>query len=89
MIAVTQNGQYAYFPTEAFSKVVDSVCDCALVPNRLRQTVSMITKLRWCQFGVLGVIDLRERNNVRTFLVSFGEEYVGLKQGRAGTAAHN
>jgi len=65
-------------PLETFSKVIESIYDCALDPNHWGETIGIIAELCQCQHGALGVIDLENVRNELTFHVGVDEHFVRL-----------
>jgi hypothetical protein len=52
---------------EAFSKVVEAIYDCALEPERWRETLPLICELMHSPFAALGIHDYDQRTTGRVF----------------------
>lgn len=55
-------GTFSGIPLETFSKVVETISDCALNPSCWPQVLSSITKLSRSHFGLLALIDLENEH---------------------------
>jgi len=78
VIAVIQDGECFHFSYEIFAKIDEAACDCAPLPGRFRQSMGIITGLRWRR---LGAIKLREGQNENTFRASVKKGYAPLHNG--------
>jgi DNA-binding CsgD family transcriptional regulator/PAS domain-containing protein len=65
-------------PLETFSKVVGSIYDCALDPNRWIDTAGMIAQLVGSEICLLGVHDMKNVHHGVTFHVGVEERYERL-----------
>jgi len=65
-------------PLERFSKVVESIYDCALDTNLWHQTLGMICSFCQCPYGALGVFDIENVDNALMFHVGVDEQFVRL-----------
>ena len=65
-------------PLETFSKVVESIYDCALNPNRWIDTSGMIAQLVGSEACVLGVKDFKNMRHGLMLDVGVEERYVRL-----------
>ena len=67
-------------PLETFSKVVESIYDCALEPARWHETVGMIVKLLGSNACTLAVHDMENYRDSATFTVGIAAHYVKLAE---------
>ena len=65
-------------PLETFSKVVESIYDCALDPNRWIDTAGMIAQLVGAEDCLLGVHDMKNVHHGVMFQRGVEERYVRL-----------
>ena len=65
-------------PLETFSKVVESIYDCALDPNRWIDTADMIAQLVGAETCLLGVHDMKNVHHGVMFQRGVEERYVRL-----------
>src|SRR5262245_587264 len=63
-------------PLETFSKVVESIYDCALDPNRWIITSGMIARLLGAESCLLAVMDLKTMRHALMLHVGIEERYV-------------
>jgi hypothetical protein len=85
VIALSQNGKGFHFSYEIFAEIDEAVYNCALLPRRLRQSLGIITGLRWREFGNLVGLDLRDGSNELTIGAGSNEGYMPLCQGGGST----
>ena len=85
MIAVAQDGKCFLFSYEIFAEIDEAVYNCALLPRRLRQSLSIITGLRRREFGSLVGLGLRDGSNELTIGAGSNEGYMPLCQGGGST----
>jgi len=71
-------------PLETFSKVVASIYDCALDPNRWQETLGMVVVLSESAGSNFNVVDYLNRRNEVTFYVGIDEHYVQLHEEKYG-----
>ena len=79
-----RNNTCSDIPHETFFKVVESVYDCALDPDRWQETVGMIAELCRSHYGFLGVIDSKTGHNELMFHVGYDEHYQRLYEDTYG-----
>ena len=65
-------------PLETFSKVVESIYDCALDPNRWIDTAGMIAQLVGSEFCLLAINDLKSKRRALMLHVGLDDRYVRL-----------
>jgi hypothetical protein len=75
LVAVARTGKCAGIPLETFSKVVESIYDCALEPNHWPETLRLIVDRLISQYGILGVQDLSNLCAEMTFQVGIDAYY--------------
>ena len=76
------DGTYPDVPLETFSKVVEAVYDCALLPNRWQDTVHMMAELCRSQVCILGVYDYANGRGELSYNFGQAEEYIQLHEGK-------
>ena len=81
MIAVAQDGKCFLFSYEIFAEIDEAVYNCALLPRRLRQSLSIITGLRRREFGSLVGLGLRDGSNELTIGAGSSEGWMPPCQG--------
>jgi len=75
---VAQSAPFPDLPLETFSKVVESVYDCALDPNHWPETLGLIIELCRSQCCALGVMDLENERNALAYQVGIEEHDLRL-----------
>jgi DNA-binding CsgD family transcriptional regulator/PAS domain-containing protein len=85
LVVVTKPVECSDIPLETFSKVVESVYDCALDTDVWQTTIGMIANLCRSHYGFLGVIDLETGRYELTFHVGYDKRYQRLYEERYGT----
>ncbi len=79
---MAQSAPFPDLPLGTFSKVVESVYDCALDPTHWPETVGMIAELCRSQYCALGVIDLENADTLLAYQVGIDEHYQRLAEGK-------
>jgi DNA-binding CsgD family transcriptional regulator/PAS domain-containing protein len=69
---------------ETFSKVIESIYDCALNPDHWQATLNTIVELCRSRSGVLGVNDLKNNRTELAFLTGIDEHYQRLAEKEFG-----
>jgi hypothetical protein len=62
-------------PLETFSKVVESIYDCALDVTHWQETIGMIADVFQCPCGALGITHMNEVRNEAMFHVGVDEHF--------------
>jgi PAS domain-containing protein len=75
LVAVARTGKCQGVPLETFSKVVESIYDCALDPTRWQGTICQIAELLQSQTCILGVHDHTMGRNELTIKLGYDDEY--------------
>ena len=71
---------YPDVPLETFSKVVESIYDCALDPTRWQETLALIVELCRGMSGVLGIHDLENARSELTYHVGIEAHFQKLHE---------